>query len=227
MRDAQQRAALFGCSPVDNRLKKRRHTMTKTCRRQFVPRRFWPVLLLGIVSPVLYASFVLAQFPREKYLHKNGKLKATLILKDLQAGANGTQGALWSVRPSGAWDRRQVVGRITRKPDRTGKLTARQLQQLADVLAHAQLEQLPVRLGNYRGKTPHLVTIGWGKRKCLWTLPPGTPVPKYPDQPFGKLTCEDCFAEVNQVLGKLLQPPRKKTRTSDTVMSPGPAVRTR
>ena len=212
MLDAEQRAPVFRCSPVVSGSKKPRHTVTKTCRPQSVHRRLWPVLLLGITAPVLCVSFVLAQFPREKYLHKKGQLKATLILKDLQAGANGTQGTLWTVRPSGAWDRRQVVGRVTRKPDRTGKLTARQLQQLADVLAHAQVEQLPVRLGNYRGKTPHLVTIGWGKRKCLWTLPPGTPVPKYPDQPFGKLTREDCFAEVNQMLGKLLQPPRKKNK---------------
>ncbi|MEE3371039.1 MAG: hypothetical protein VX346_17015 [Planctomycetota bacterium] len=167
---------------------------------------------LGIAASLLCDSSAQAQFPREKYLHKNGKLKATLILQETQAGANGTQGVLWTVRPSGAWDRRQVVGRITRKPDRTGKLTARQLQQLADVLAHAQVEQLPVRLGTYRGKKPHLVTLRWGKRQCLWTLPPGTPVPKYPDQPFGKLTHEDCFAEVNQALTKLLQPPKKQAK---------------
>ncbi|MBB74560.1 MAG: hypothetical protein CMJ75_08610 [Planctomycetaceae bacterium] len=212
MRGAQPTEVLFGCSPLDSGPRKRPKTVAGASRCQPAARRVWPVLLLGIAAPLLGVVPARAQFPREKYLHKNGKLRATLLLQDTQAGANGPQGVLWTVRPSGAWDRRQVVGRITRKPDRNGKLTVRQLQQLADVLAHAQVEQLPAKLGSYRGKKPHLVTLRWGKRQCHWTLPPGTPVPKYPDQPFGKLTREDCFAEVNQALAKLLQPPRKPAK---------------
>ena len=212
MRGARERAAVFGQSLVMNGPEKRRHATTETSCQQSQTRRLWPLSLLGITLPMLCTTFVLAQFPRQKYLHKNGTLKAVLVLRDVQVGTAGPQGTLWSVRPSGAWDRRQVAGRIARKPDRTGKLTVRQLQRLADVLAHAQVKELPVRLGTYRGKTPHLVTLGWGKQQCAWSLPPGTPVPKYPDQPFGKLTPEDCFAEVNQVLGKLLQPPRKKDK---------------
>ena len=212
MRDAQERVALFGGSLVMRGPKKRRYGTTERWCRQSQARRLWPLALLGITLPMLCPTFVLAQLPRQKYLQKNGNLKAMLILRDVQVGTTGYQGTRWTVRPSGAWDRRQVVGRITRKPDRTGKLTVRQLQQLADVLAHAQVKDLPVRLGTYRGKTPHRVTLGWGKQQCVWSLPPGTPVPRYPDQPFGKLTREDCFAEVNQVLAHLLQPPRKKNK---------------
>lgn len=212
MRGAQERVALFGEGLVMSGPKTRRHATTQTCCRRSQIRRLWPLWLLGVALPVFCTSFVLAQFPRQKYLHKNGKLKEILILRDVQVGTTGSQGTLWTVRPSGAWDRRQVAGRIARKPDRTGKMTVRQLQRLADVLAHAQVKDLPARLGTYRGKTPHLVTLGWGNQQCVWSLPPGTPVPKYPDQPFGKLTREDCFAEVNQVLAKLLQPPRKKNK---------------
>ncbi len=147
---------------------------------------------------------------RDKYLTSKGKLSATLTLKDVQGGFAGFTGIIWTVRPDGSWDRKQIVGRATRKLDLNGKLNAKQLQQIADVLAHAQMNKLPVRLGKFRGANPHMVTLTWGKRQCVWTLPPGMPVPRYPDQPFGKLTDEDSFSEIAQVLNKLLKLPKEK-----------------
>ena len=90
-----------------------------------------------------------------------------------------------------------------RKPDMQGKLTAKQLQSLADVLAHAQVDKLPPTMGKFLGANPHVVTLSWGKRQCEWTLPTGSPVPNYPDQPFGKLTLQDSFAEISQILRKM------------------------
>ena len=94
-----------------------------------------------------------------------------------------------------------------RKPDQRGKLTAKQLQSLADVLAHAQVDKLPPKMGKFGGANPHVVTLTWGKHQCEWTLPTGSPVPKYPDQPFGKLTSQDSFAEISQILHKMLKTP--------------------
>ena len=158
----------------------------------------------------LFACKTQANFPRNKFLAKDGRLSATLKLKDVQGGFAGFTGVIWTLHPDGSWDCKRIVGRATRKSDLTGKLTAKQLQQIADVLAHAQVDKLPGRLGKFRGANPHVVTLGWGKHQCVWTLPPGMPIPKYPDQPFGKLTDEDSFARIAQALHKLLKAPEKE-----------------
>ena len=117
---------------------------------------------------------------------------------------------IWTVRPDGSWDRKPFINRTMRKPDMQGKLTVRQLQSLADVLAHAQIDKLPLEMGKFRGANPHVVTLTWGKQQCEWTLPAGSPVPKYPDQPFGKLTSQDSFAEISQILHKMVKTPEDK-----------------
>ena len=151
-----------------------------------------------------------AALPRDKFLSEDGKLAATLTLKDGQSGFAGVTGFIWTVRPDGSWDRKRFINARIDKPDQQGKLTAKQLQSLADVLAHAQIHKLPAKLGKLRGANPHVVTLTWGKRKCVWTLPPGSPVPKYPDQPFGKLTPEDSFAEISQTLRSMLKTSKDK-----------------
>ncbi len=170
--------------------------------------RVKPFTLMTFI--LLFACTTQANLPRDKFLTKDGKLSATLTLKDVQSGFAGFTGVIWTIRPDGSWDRKRIIGRTTRKPDLNGKLSPKQLQQMAGVLTHAQMDKLPARLGKFRGANPHVVTLGWGKQQCAWTLRPGMPVPKYPDQPFGKLTDEDSFAEIAQTLAKLLKPPKKK-----------------
>ncbi len=157
-----------------------------------------------IAFTLLFAGPLQAALPRDKFLTREGKLSATLTLKDGQGGFAGFTGLIWTVRPDGSWDRKRFINRTIRKADQQGKLTAKQLQSLADVLAHAQVHKLPSKMGKFRGANPHVVTLSWGKHQCAWTLPPGSPVPKYPDQPFGKLTPQDSFAEISQILRKML-----------------------
>ena len=180
-------------------------------------RRQRPSINISGMRPFILMTFLLlfacttrAVLPRDKYLTMEGLLSATLMLKDVQGGFAGFTGVIWTIRPDGSWDRKRIIGHTTHKPDFNGKLSAKQLQQIADVLTHAQMNKLPVRLGKFRGVNPHVVTLGWGKRQYVWTLGPGVPVPKYPDQPFGKLTYEDSFAEIAQTLGKLLKSPKEK-----------------
>ena len=158
-----------------------------------------------IAFTLLFARTTQSALPRDKFLTKEGKLSATLTLKDGQGGFVGITGLIWTVRPDGSWDRKRFINRSMRKPDMQGKLTAKQQQSLADVLAHAQVDKLPPTMGKFRGANPHVVTLSWGKQQCEWTLPTGSPVPKYPDQPFGKLTSQDSFAEISQILRKMLK----------------------
>ena len=110
----------------------------------------------------------------------------------------------------GHGDRKRFINRTMHKADQQGKLTAKQLKSLAVTLAHAQVDKLPPKMGKFRGANPHVVTLSWGKQQCEWTLPTGSPVPKYPDQPFGKLTSQDSFAEISQILRKMLKTPVDK-----------------
>ena len=163
-----------------------------------------------IAFTLLFARTTQSALPRDKFLTKEGKLSATFTLKDGQGGFAGITGLIWTVRPDGTWDRKRFINRSMRKPDMQGKLTAKQQQSLADVLAHAQVDKLPPTMGKFRGANPHVVTLSWGKQQCEWTLPTGSPVPKYPDQPFGKLTSQDSFAEISQILRKMLKTPVDK-----------------
>ncbi len=166
------------------------------------------IALIGFA--LLLACTTQAGRPRDRFLARDGKLAATLTLRDGQGGFAGITGFVWTIRTDGSWDRKPFINARMDKPDQQGKLTPGQLQSLADVLAHAQVPKLPDRLGKFCGANPHLVTLAWGKRKCVWTLPPGTPVPKYPDQPFGKLTPEDSFAEIAQFLRSMLKISKSK-----------------
>ena len=170
----------------------------------------WLKPFILIMFALLFACTTQAAPPRDKFLTKDGKLSATLTLKDVQGGAAELTGVIWTVRSDGSWDRKRIIGRKTGKPDLSGELTATQLQQIAGVLAHAQMDKLPPRLGKFHGVNPHMVTLAWGKHQCAWTLPPRVRVPKYPDQPFGKLTDEDRFSEIMQTLVKLLKSPKEK-----------------
>ena len=167
----------------------------------------WIVL---IAFTLLFAGTTQTALPRDKFLTKEGRLTATLTLKDGQGGFAGFTGSIWTVRPDGSWDRKRFINRTMRKPNQQGKLTAKQLQSLADVLAHSQVDNLPPKMGKFGRANPHVVTLTWGKHQCVWTLPTGSPVPKYPDQLFGKLTPQDSFAEISQILRKMLKTPVDK-----------------
>lgn len=158
-----------------------------------------------IVFALLFALPTQGTLIRDRFLGKDGNLTAILSLKDGQGGIAGITGLLWTVRPDGSWERKPFTNKSIGKPDQKGKLTPKQLQTLADILAHAQIHKLPAKIGNFRGPNPHLVTLSWGKQQCVWTLPAGSPVPKYPDQPFGKLTLQDGFSEISQALRKMLK----------------------
>tara|TARA_Y100000588_G_C14060164_1_gene841038 strand:+ start:207 stop:716 length:510 start_codon:yes stop_codon:yes gene_type:complete len=144
-------------------------------------------------------------FACDKFIGKDGKLTATLTLKDSQIGFTGITGLLWAIKPDGSWERKCFTNNRMAKADQQGKLTPNQMQLLADVLTHAQMHKLPAKIGKYRGPNPHIVTLSWGNHECAWTLAADSLVPKYPDQPFGNLTPEDGFSEISQTLHKMLK----------------------
>ena len=59
------------------------------------------IVLIAFV--LLFACNIQAALPRDKFLTKEGKLTATLTLKDAQGGFVGITGLVWTVRPDGSW----------------------------------------------------------------------------------------------------------------------------
>tara|TARA_Y100000588_G_scaffold304743_1_gene327821 strand:- start:585 stop:1094 length:510 start_codon:yes stop_codon:yes gene_type:complete len=158
----------------------------------------------------LFLHSIQEAFGRDKFLGNDGKFTATLTLKDSQNGFTGITGLLWIIKTDGSWGRKRFTNNRMGSADQQGKLTLKQMRFLADVLTHAQIHKLPAKIGKYRGPNPHIVALTWGKHECVWTLPSGSPIPKYPDQPFGKLTPEDGFAQISQALRKMLKIPENK-----------------
>jgi len=158
----------------------------------------------------LLLSYNLQALPRDKHLTNDGKLGETLILKDGQSGFVGITGSIWTIDPDGSWEHKRFFNNRIDKADRQGELTAKKLQVLADVLAHAQMDKMPARVGEFGGTNPHVVILSWGKDQCVWTLPPGSPEPKHPASPFCKLTSQESFAEIYQAVFKALKTPKDK-----------------
>jgi len=163
-----------------------------------------------VIIFALLLAYNLQALPRDEYLTKDGKLGQILILKDGQGGFAGITGSIWIIDPDGSWEHKRFFNNRIDKAVQHGKLTTKKLKVLADVLAHAQMNKLPARLGGFRGANPHVVTLSWGKDQCVWSLPAGSPVPKYPDFPFGKLTSQESFAEIYQAMLKFLKTPKDK-----------------
>jgi predicted secreted protein len=134
---------------------------------------------------------------------KGGGLKSKLTLKDAQGGFAGFTGWITTVNEDGAWNRRQFFNQQLRPIKRRGKMTAAQLKSLTAALATAQVEKLPARIGKFLGANPHVVTLTYGDRVSVLTLPTGARLPE--PLPGGKLDATGRFALVAHELKGLLK----------------------
>ena len=120
-------------------------------------------------------------------------LAAKLALKDAQGGFAGFNGWVITVNPDGTWERRPFFFTDKfKEPDRGGKLTMLQLEGLAAKLKQAQIEKLPDSLGKFQGANPHVVTLTYGEKSCVFHLATSVALPKV--DPNGKLDAAASFA---------------------------------
>ena len=141
---------------------------------------------------------------KQKNPPKGGGLKSKLTLKDAQGGFAGFTGWITTVNEDGAWNRRQFFNQQLRPIERQGKMTAAQLKSLTAALATAQVEKLPARIGKFLGANPHVVTLTYGDKASVLTLPTGARLPE--PLPGGKLDATGRFALVAHELKGLLKP---------------------
>lgn len=129
------------------------------------------VTLLSLSSPTAVNE------PMQTYL-KDGKLTATLVFRDTQGGFAGFTGQTYEVKPDGSWTITRVFNQRKFKPHASGKLSKKQLAELAKVLSKNRIKTLPKQSGSRAQANPLLLTLTYGKTKCVCALPPGTTDPK-------------------------------------------------
>lgn len=134
---------------------------------------------------------------------KEGKLTATLKVKDVQGGFAGFTGTLWTLEPSGKWTMSEVFNeRLTEKA--RGELTKAQLTALVRELDRFDLDGLTSKQVGKREANPHVVTINHGKKTHTLTFGTGESLPKYdPDKP--RATVEGRFSGIVEAVQKALK----------------------
>ena len=132
------------------------------------------------------------------YQTRDGKLIRILEIDDLQGGALGFAGQRWSIEPSGAWQ----VGRVSKgtfKAERSGTLSARQIEMLVRDLARYKLKTLKSAREMKRVPNPRLIVIRFGKQRAELVLPPTAALPK-----TNPRTIPGRFAGIVKAVDKLL-----------------------
>ena len=152
-----------------------------------VPKR-WIVRVVTIRVPGKIDGF-------GNYLTKEGKLRHRLVLKDSQSGFAGVSGFVWTIQPEGKWDRRPFLNDKVRDADRTGKLTAAQLSQLATEFEKYRMLKLPRHLGQRSQVNPHIFSISFGDKEIDLALRGGEILPQ-PDPKNPKSFDRDRFVSV-------------------------------
>lgn len=132
------------------------------------------IALIGLLSLIAQhvPTTVCADDEAPRYL-KDGKLTAALTFKDVQGGFAGFTGRKYEVQPDGTWAVTRVFNQRKFKPERTGRLTAKQLKSLASVLADNRIHTLPARVGSRAQANPKVLTLRWGKKQHVCALPAG------------------------------------------------------
>lgn len=150
-------------------------------------------------SPVLLGLLAIALSVSAEDRASKSPLAGKLTLKDAQGGFAGFNGWVITVNPDGAWERRPFSFTTKfKEPDRLGQLTPAQLGALAAKLKRAEIEKLPATLGKFQGANPHVVTLSYGEKSCVYSLSAGAPLPKA--EPGGKLDAAASFALIAQEL---------------------------
>lgn len=137
---------------------------------------------------------------------KDGKLTQTLKITQLQGGFAGFTGFEYTIEPDGTSATASVFRQKTTPKDK-GKLSAKELEAVAAILAKNELDKLPPKSGKQPGANPHTITIEFGKTKAV--LVGQTPPKVDPTNPMS--TVESRFAGIHQgVVGMLKGAGKKK-----------------
>jgi hypothetical protein len=100
-------------------------------------------------------------------------LSAPLVLKDTQSGFAGETGNVWTIAPDCSFTVARQVGLNVLEPHKKGQLTAQQRTQLKEMLDQMTATALPEQLGSGPQVNARRITLAYGGKQSVLSLPPG------------------------------------------------------
>lgn len=135
------------------------------------------------------------------FLTPEGTLKHSLVLRDAQSGFAGESGQIWTISSDGSWKVTPFLNRNIRDATASGKLSGKQLGEIANSLAQAKFNELPNRIGKFTGANPHTVSIKFGEQQAALVMRGGISLPAQVDSK----THEQRFASLVHALRSKLK----------------------
>ena len=100
-------------------------------------------------------------------------LSAPLVLKDTQSGVVGETGDVWTIAPDCSFTVARQIGLNVLQPHRQGQLTPQQRVQLKQMIDRMTATALLEQLGGGPQVNARRITLAYGGRQSVLTLPPG------------------------------------------------------
>jgi hypothetical protein len=100
-------------------------------------------------------------------------LSASLTLKDTQDGFAGPTGVVWTITPDCSFTVAHQIGPKVTEPFRQGRLVPEQQVRLKQLLARAVVTDMPGHLGTGPPVNARRITLSYGDKVSVLTLPPG------------------------------------------------------
>jgi len=100
-------------------------------------------------------------------------LSAPLVLRDTQSGVAGETGNVWTIAPDCSFTVARQIGLNVLQPHKQGQLTPQQRLQLKQMMDRMTATALPEQLGSGPQLNARRITLAYGGKQSVLTLPPG------------------------------------------------------
>jgi len=135
-----------------------------------IGRLSWPSL--AVAAAAIGLAF-LGLLVSEKVMAEECPLSAPLVLKDTQSGVAGETGNVWTIAPDCSFTVARQIGLSVLQPHKQGQLTPQQRLQLKQMMDRMTATALPEQLGGEPQVNARHITLAYGGRQSVLTLPPG------------------------------------------------------
>jgi len=100
-------------------------------------------------------------------------LSGPLVRKDLQSGFAGETGNVWTIAPDCSFTVARQIGLNVLDPYKRGQLTAQQQTELREMMGRVSATALPEQIGAAPQANARRITLSYGDRQSVLSLPPG------------------------------------------------------
>jgi hypothetical protein len=100
-------------------------------------------------------------------------LSAPLVLRDIQSGFAGETGNVWTIAPDCSFTVARQIGLNVLDPYKQGQLTPQQRTQLKELMDRMTVTALPEQLGWGPQVNARRITLAYGGKQSVLSLPPG------------------------------------------------------